>query len=224
MLRGLINSHPDLACDGEVFNPGAKAGRPRMSTSARIQRTLATQGSGAVAHMFHGWQGVQPHWTNPREYNDLFKLLPQDTKVIVLQRWNLLRRFVSHQLGDHHRKWQIRRHQAGWRRKAERIRNQRLVVDSAALRQDIDAIRQLQSTTGLAYTDSFVLTYESLCAAPLRYMRRIYEHLDVDPALCPAPTTNTVKVGIRSLSSQIENYTELKQEFTGTDLECYFDE
>jgi hypothetical protein len=228
MLRSLLNAHPDITCRGEVFNNG-KESLPKLPTAEKLDEVLGRGPlRGAVVHMYHGWAGQQPIWNDLKTHTELFKLIPSDTTVIVLQRWNLLRRLVSNWLATHHhRKWRINITMPGhkdWRKWVHDIGELRVTIPAADVRTDIDAIRMIQSTRGLAFRNAYTLTYEQLCKDKCGQMRKVYQHIGADPDRCPIPSATTPKVGLTPLSVQLLNYAELKQKFKGTDLECYFDE
>jgi hypothetical protein len=226
MMRGLLNSHPDVTCDVEIFNgdvPAGKTGRPLK----QVFEDMWSPGPlhGALAHMSIGWKGrPTPVMGERTVYPELFNEIPEGTKIIVLCRWNLLRRLVSQQLAyQKHGTWiSTDPSQAVRISKNEKMR---ITVNPEQLRRDVTAQRMMQSTVGLRFVNAYRLTYEQLCADTPGQMRQVFEHIGADPEECPEPSTPTIKMAkFATLHFQVENYEALKEEFAGTDLEVYFDE
>ena len=65
------------------------------------------------------------------------------------------------------------------------------------------------------------VTYEELAAEPYYYLKEVQEFLGVD--VCDLEIS-TVKKETRRLSEIIDNYDELRQHFSGTEWEDFFDE
>lgn len=225
MMRGLLNSHPDVTCKVEIFNGDILAGKTGR-TLEEVLEGLWADGplNGALAHMSIGWKGEMPVMQEKTCYPELFDEIPEGTKIIGLYRWNLLRRFVSQQLAyQKHGTWIST--DPGQPVRISKNEKMRITINPERFHHDVDVQRRMQSTVGLRFSNAYILTYEQLCADVPGQMRKIFEHIGADPEKCSEPSTPTVRMAeFATLHFQVKNYDELKKKFIGTDLEVYFDE
>ncbi len=225
MMRGLLNSHPDVTCQVEIFNGDILAGKTGR-TLQEVMEDLWADGplNGAPVHMSIGWKGKKPVLHERTRYPELFDEIPEGTKIIGLYRWNLLRRLVSQQMAyQKHGTWIGT--DPGQPVRLSKNEKMKITLDADKLRQDVDTQRMMQSTVGLRFPNLYILTYEQLCADIPGRMRQVFEHIGADPEKCPQPSTPTVQMAeFATLRFQVTNYDELKEKFAGTDLEVYFDE
>jgi len=216
-LRSLLNAHPAITCHDEVFDPS------RFKESGGVQARLNEywQGplTGMIAHACTGW----PKGRRTR-FADLFKQVPLDTKVVCIQRWNLLRRYASGRLA---RKsvWNVTRSKRDAQVLVTQARDARVMLDPARLRGDIHTARVILATRGCQFLNTYRVSYEQLCLHTEFHMRRIYEHLGADPDACENIEAETLPLHMgRSLRDMIINYESLKRRFADTDIACYFNE
>jgi len=243
LLRTLLESHPSLVCQTEVFNSDNPNLPYPLSTSVSEilgkwvypEFPARIQGAGFVLQAYHpgGLQAFPGIRENPA-WSDIWPKLQgmSDLKVIHLRRENGLRRHLSHVLARRTGTWHnwdpVRVHQVSHieapvvqeptqsARPCVRLDPERLQIDF----EEVDHLhRRVESLFGGgAY---FSLSYEQLIAAQEKQGARLLRFLGVAPGQLKAAVR---KLENRALDLSIENYQALKQHFAGTPWQHYFDE
>jgi hypothetical protein len=212
MLRTSLESHPQVVCMTEMFNPDY--------TEHRYDFTPDTPAADILAnHIFTPDAMTRPcvgfllHREGARFGNwpDLWSILERDTAlaVVSLRRRNLLRRYLSHQL--------ISRPHA-----AE--------TPPAPLRLDKDLLARdfrLQEAKIAEFDAAFrrhpllPVVYEDLSDRYAETMDRIQSFLNVAPMpVRPSTTKRTTP----PLAQAISNYLQLKRHFAGTKWHGFFED
>jgi len=243
LLRSLLESHPAIVCQSEVFNSDDPDLPYPLTTSSRevldrwVYREFEppVRCAGFVLQVYHplglkAFPGIRenPHWL---DVWDILEGMPE-LRVIHLRRGNHLRRHLSHvmarQSGDWHR-WEPDRLDDVTHLHRPEIPGvggaQRPVVrlDAGRLREDFEEVEQLHArVTGRFRHHAYLpLSYEFLCDQPELAAQRLTQFLGVDSLpLRPAVS----KLELRPLAECIENFSELKSEFSGTRWSGLFDE
>lgn len=194
-VRGLINSHPAVSCQGEWLNDSADdVWEPKHDVVALGVKT--------------------DHWDAGRLPIILPALIGWGFKFVILERANqfeVARSFAQVQQGGW---WRAREGQEPPKRK-----NVHLDVDGVWKQwRDADVWRERLKADIPA--DRVVwLRYEDVLADPQGALLPVWELLGVEPIL--APESPFLRLESRPLSETVCNYGELVKAFTGTDYEQY---
>jgi LPS sulfotransferase NodH len=243
LLRTLLESHPGIVCQTEVFN----SDNPNLPypLSASVDEILAqwvfrdlpanTECAGFVLQAYHpgglrAFPGIRenPNWA------EIWTRLQQmvDLRVIHLRRRNGLLRHLSHVLARQTGAWHdwdpARVHKVTHIEKpldrpspAETRPTVRL--DAARLEIDFREVDRLHQRVEHRFGSGhyFPIVYEELIADPEGRSAELLNFLGVAPLeLKPAVR----KIEKRPLVASIENFEELKREFSGTPWQSFFDE
>lgn len=243
MLRTMLESHPEIVCQSEVFNSDNPNLPYPLQTPTRevldrwVYRRLPAEVRcvGFVLQAYHPF-GLKafPGIRENSLWADIWPLLEgmPGLRVIHLQRENLLRRHLSHILArktgswhdwDRDRVWNVSHIEKPSLCILNQLSRPSVRLESDRLRLDFEDIEQLHRRVTLRFRDLayFPLRYEDLCADPDRVAAELLHFLGaaVTP-LCPA----VVKLEHRPPAVSIENYEELRQAFIGTRWQRFFDD
>lgn len=243
LLRTLLESHPGLVCQSEVFN----SDNPNLPypLSTPVNDILAKwvfpefpaqiRCAGFVLQAYHpggltAFPGIRenPSWS---EIWSSLKRMP-GLKVIHLRRENGLRRHLSHVLARRTGTWHnwdpiqvqaVSHLETPVLLKPGQAARPLVQLDANCLRTDFEEVDHLhQRVESLFGTGAyFSLTYEQLIAETQWQGEKLLRFLGVNP--------RHLKTAVRKLENRplylcIENYEALKQTFTGTRWERYFEE
>ncbi len=218
LVRTALQSHGDIVCFGEVFNPyshehGFPVVRPAVAEVLDHCRARLTP-TGFVAHAFVGLESSE---TGPgldeayrrrpevRAAQGLWPTIPPNTPVITLRRGNLLARYVSELIAHQRNRWLVR---VGEKLPAivrVAIHRERMLEDFARTEALVEiAWRRFPSALGIRYED--LVTDQGSA------FEEIQAHLGLSPrTLIPG----TVKVG-RPFEETVSNYSEVRAWLAGT--------
>jgi len=243
LLRSLLESHPAIVCQSEVFNSDDPDLPYPLSLSSReilegwVFREFEprVQCAGFVLQVYHplGLKAFPGIRENP-DWLDVWDMLEDDPelKIIHLIRKNLLRRHLSHvmarQSGAWHQ-WDEQRVQTVThlhppvKTKSKAVNRPMVSLDAARLKQDFEEVERLHGQVRRRYQNGayFTLSYESLCADTELLGAQLQEFLGVEKQPLHAAVK---KLEQRRLSECIANYRELKMEFSATRWAEFFDE
>ncbi|CAN5458111.1 hypothetical protein BH11PLA2_BH11PLA2_29000 [soil metagenome] len=218
LLETALQSHGDISCYGEVFNPysrshGYPVDRPTVADVIEHCRTQ-THETGFLAHAFVGLADEETGPGLDRAYRarpevrtarGLWRAIPPSTPVITLRRDNLLARYVSEQVARRHSVWCVR--------DGERLpAPERLAVDCNAMLIDFACTEALVEIAGRRFPNALVVRYEELVAEPAVTFDRVQAYLGV---VMRRLIPGTVKVG-RPLAETITNFNEVRTRLVGT--------
>lgn len=243
MLRTMLESHPQIVCQSEVFN----SDNPNLPyplstpTSEVLERWVyrpfpdAILCVGFVLQAYHpfGLKAFPGIRENPL-WADIWPLLENTPglRVIHLRRENLLRRHLSHILArktgswhqwDRDRALQVSHLERPPLVEPDRARRPPVRLEPDRLRLDFEEIEGLHRRVAHRFGDGayLALRYEDLCSDPNRVGRALLSFLKVAASsLCPA----VEKLEYRPLSASIENYEELRRAFSGTRWQRFFED
>jgi len=238
----MLESHPALVCQSEVFN----SDDPRlpypltMTTSDILDRWVygthsdQCEAAGFVLQIYHpgglkAFPGIRenPSWEN------IWELLEKmsDLRVIHLRRENGLARHLSHVLARRSGHW----HQWNPQRldkvthlhipdPPQEIGLERPVIslDADRLRQDFEEVDELHRAVQDKFSTGhyFPLSYEQLCREPEPLGESLLRFLNLSPAaLIPAVS----KLELLPLDQRISNFRELARAFKNTRWSEYFE-
>lgn len=212
MLSSLLDGHPQIRTEAEIFNPYSEGNRRHTGRPAEwVLRNRA---------WYDGPQrirGVPIHLS----HDDPWKVWPYlrslaGVRYLCLRRRNLLEQFVSHEQAMVHGRWQVWRDQ----RRPDVVQ---LVVDPRRLEHfatRMDACWDRFDREFAAH-ERMPVWYEDLCqnteAVSLEVQRFLGAHLV--SGLRPG----TIKVG-RPLAEVVSNYDQLRQYFGGSKYESLFEQ
>ncbi len=212
MLRTLLNQHPEIRTETELFNEHSQNCKHWRKKSARwVLDNVAWRGEsqktilGCLAHLGQGelW-GVWQHL-----------LTRDDVRYICMRRFNLLHQFVSLQQALVHQSWQTYRHDV-------RPAMRKLEIDP--LEAEHYFRRQLAHWAWFEamFAGRLQLTvwYEELCHDRDNASRRVQKFLGA--TVMGGLEPETVKIG-QSPRDIVSNYDQLRGYFAGTEYEKFFE-
>jgi LPS sulfotransferase NodH len=211
MLKSSLDSHPNIVCLTEMFNPDYIEEKYPYDDSMPAQKVLDefiycdyNPEIKAVGFCLHRIGARFGNWPN------LWQILAEmpDLYVISLSRENLLRRYLSVQLQ------QIRN--------LEEAELKPITFDPEKLMQDFQKQRKKIKDINefLSHHPIINVTYEQLCKSYPATMKKLQDFLGV-PAIDIQP--NTAKRNNPPITNFILNYQELKQSFSTTEWSYFFD-
>jgi LPS sulfotransferase NodH len=228
LLCTLLNSHPEVLCHHELFNPNG-------IFYALEYRDGSLDLGGMEAREREPFAFLQRVWEHPLGASCVgFKMtrgqdavvmqnLIEDTGVrkILLYRRNRLKTFISEQLARQTDRWEV-------------YAGDEPALDTPRLHVDVEAFRAHCDLNEAFYQDMadalqsggqrwLETAYEDLLAAPEH--ARLLEFLDVE-ATGVQLTQSSIKQSDRDLRSHIHNFQELERAFQGSEhlAELYDDE
>lgn len=242
LLRTMLESHPALVCQSEVFNSDDPELPYPLSTPTReiLDRWVYREFDGAIGaagfvlQIYHpfglrAFPGIRenPAWGNIWQ---ILQAMP-GLRVIHLRRDNDLRRHLSHVLARETGQWHdwkpgrvdtvthLHKPQA-----LERGGDTHAAVrlDARRLRTDFEEVEALHRAAERRFADGpyRALTYEALCEAPETLGAQLLDFLGLAPqALTPAVS----RLESRPLDQSIENFAELRAAFQGTPWARFFE-
>lgn len=210
MLRTLLNEHPNIRTETELFNETSKLCRKWRRKSAKwvleniAWRAGAQQIRGCMVHLCHGnaW-GLWQHLMSRH-----------DVRYLCLRRFNLLEQYLSFQQALVHQHWQTYRHE-------ERPPVQAMSLKPQEAEQYFQEMEAHWQFFAQAFSNEPQCTvwYEDMCRDIEAVSRQAQIFLGVTPISGYEP--DTVKVG-RPARELISNYDELREYFSGTPYSDFF--
>lgn len=210
MLRTLLNQHPNIRTETELFNETAKNCRKWRRKSAKwvldniAWREGPQQIRGCMTHLCHGnaW-GLWQHL-----------MTRTDVRYLCLRRFNLLEQYLSFQQALIHQRWQT-------------YRDQSLPPVQAMSFQPHEVEEYFEETeshwqffeSAFSSQPHCTVWYEDLCRDIDSVSRQAQKFLGAAQITGLEP--DTVKVG-RPARELISNYDELREYFSGTPYSAFF--
>ncbi|MDJ0576561.1 MAG: sulfotransferase [Xenococcaceae cyanobacterium MO_234.B1] len=212
MLKSSLDLHPNIICHDEVFNPDyGYASLRNMPEDEILQHFIFREykpSIKAVGFCLHrsdaGFRGNwQRLWNMLKGNSDLY--------VISLFRSNLLRRYLSF-------KRMIKSNVSSPDSKSIAIE-----LDKNELLKDFQKQRNKVEEFNQEFGEHRILqvTYEQLCQDYSATIQGVQQFLEI-PYVNLQPKTK--KLETRSLKESIKNYEILKQDFSGTEWESFFED
>jgi len=220
MLRTALQSHGALQCFGEVFNPDAHQhpfSKPTQPVEVIEHCQRQTRPTGFVAHAYTGLAadetgpGLGPGYRGRKDVNTaqgLWRMIPEDTRVITLRRENLLARYVSNLLANRRKVWNVR------------VGNpipqaMQIELNCRAMLANFAHTEALMQIARERFPNAHRVCYEELVGRPTETFAQIQNFLGVEQRTL---TPNTLKLG-RPLPQTILNLVEVRTVLHGTRYE-----
>lgn len=229
MLCTLLNSHPDILCHHELFNPDGIYYALDLRESSFTLGTLEERDRDPVAFLDRAWASDQGHacvgFKMTHRQNELvFRTVLEDPAVrkIVLKRKNRLRTFVSRLIAEQTGVWEAY-HPSDLPSAPPQV-----VVRLPDLHQSIAANEQyyqeLEEAMQASRQSFLTLTYEELSGnEQRREMLRFLGAIGDQPGDLSCLRVESVRQNSRDLRQMIANFAELRDLLRGTDLESELD-
>jgi LPS sulfotransferase NodH len=221
LLCTLLNSHPDILCHHEVFNPQGIFTALSHRDLPLDLGTIQQRDRDPLGFLDRVWQTGRDYacvgfkWT--RGQNELVLrhvLTAPDIKKIVLRRGNRIKTFISEKIAQQTQQWEV------YDRQELSQSRPRITVGADELRSHIDVNRRFYSDIHAALERSrqpFIeLLYESLLQ--LDEQQRCLEFLGVESATHRL-TAASIKQNSSDLRDSIANFAELAAMLQGSDLQ-----
>ena len=197
-LISLLNSHPDIKCDGELL----KKVSPKPDYSKLLNNIFNDPNNTRGFKLFH----YHPH--NVKNKRLLFKTIQADKsiKIIFLERTNLLRRKYSLLKANQTNVWKVK-HPSEQSHDKTKIR-----IDINDLIAMIDSVTNYENLYKQMYQEHEHITiqYEELDNNNRETCRKIFHFLDVHDHNANG---TTIKQNPGVLKDLIENYNEIETHF-----------
>jgi hypothetical protein len=212
LLNDLLNSHPQIYCEGEVFNTDTKLFLPSRYLEARsIQAQKPVYGCKMTTWQLRTKQKLK---NSQRFMSDLYR---GGWKIMYLKRQNILRQALSIMVLEHR---QALGHPKAFQHDPSQgpLKLNKLHVDPKDLIRRLEGReRELQEAQQLlSATPHLSLVYEEDLLTPENHQRtanRVFEYLDLSPTTVK---TRLAKIGKDKLADMIGNYDEVTAALMGT--------
>ncbi len=223
-LCTLLDSHPEILCHHEIFNPEGLHYALRLRDGSFDLGTVAERDHAPEAVLERIWQESRGHRAvgfklNRGQDARVFRRVLSDPWVrkILLRRRNRIRTFVSERIAERTRRWES---YVGGGAEAD-AGPLRLVVKAAALRDGVTRNERyyeaLEMELRASGSPHISLVYERLAdEEERRRMLRFLRVAELPQLLIGA----THKQNPYPLSETIANFAQLAQELRGSDLEA----
>jgi hypothetical protein len=210
MLRTLLNQHPNIRTESELFNEDAKPSRKWRKNSAQwVLENIAwcesaEQIRGCVAHLGQGhtW-GIWQHLPNLA-----------DVRYLCIRRQNWVEQYLSLREALVHRHWQAYRNEQPPPVRAMTFQPHEMERYFHQVQAHWDWFEQT-----FADRPQLTVWYEEMCIHTEAISRQTQQFLGADVMEGLQP--DTVKVG-RPAKELIENYEELSRYFSGSPYQRFF--
>lgn len=210
LLMQLLNSHPEILAFGEEFKYLKGSSCRQVWDKIYRKRPKKIQ-----------WVGFKLFYVHPSSGNDreVWELIQQDTEIVIihLTRKNILRSYVSKQIGLKTRKWTENvNHPHQIREEDKKVK-----LNAVKCLKNFESISTYIEDTEQRFKDHQIIpvVYEELDKDKQATMDRIFRELKV-PDL--KVSTCMKKQNPEKLEDLILNFPELKKEFAGTKWEYLF--
>ena len=220
LLCTLLNSHPEILCHHELFNPQGIFTAQGFQGPAIQQASLAARDEAPLEFLNLAWsldqgnRSVGFKWTRGQNERVLNHVLDtQEIQKIVLRRRNRVKTYVSDLIARKTNQWEV------YNPRELAFPRPQVAVDAKALRQHVEQNQQfysrLENTLKQTRQEYLELTYELLLTAGEQ--SRVLDFLH--PTRCRVPLTpSSVKQNPMDLRQSIANYDELLTQLSGCEL------
>lgn len=210
LLVSLLNSNPDVFCDGEILN------RKMRNPIRHLHRMARREKHPIYGFKLLSYQVMFTHTNIKDKHGFMENLHNEGFNLIYLRRDNILRYALSILYARFRMQWH---HEKG----SGEIKREKMRVDLAEITRLMeDSIRdekfEREVLEGLPHVE---IVYERDLEDNSRHadtVKRICEFLDINYT---EPETNLVKITTQELEGFIENADELRNHLQGTKFEKY---
>ncbi|WP_444897735.1 Stf0 family sulfotransferase [Microbulbifer sp. EKSA008] len=212
LLISLLNSHPQIEADGEIFSKLNGKNYKTVLSKAFPKQPLNIKAKGFKIFYYHPQDdhscGI---WEKLKSMNDLH--------VIHLKRENILRTLISRKVAGVQDVWAIKSDQAS----STPSKEVSVSFTEDELRAEFKRTRDWEENGENNFKNHPLLsiTYEELVNNRSGTFRKITEFLDVQHI---EPKTRLKKQNTKTLRESIKNYDELKSEFSKTEWAPFFED
>ena len=220
LLCTLLNSHPQILCHHEVFNPQGVFTALDYRGQGLAVESLRQRDHDPLGFLDRVWQTgtddtcVGFKWTRGQN-QDVLKSVLEDTgvKKLVLRRRNRIKTYVSERIAQETQQWEV------YSREELTMPRPRIHVDAVDLLQHIASNQHFYTEVSAAVKPSsqphLELEYETLFDR--RVQIRMFEFLAVCSPEIP-PIAASVKQNSNDLQDTIANFDELAECLPDSDL------
>lgn len=210
LLLSYLNVHPNILAEHELFQ------RPVKKPIAKVLRKLFRRYPKSIKAV--GFKIFYNHplgEDNPYLWNTLINM--RDLHVIHLKRRNILRTLLSLKLALQSEKW-VKYHSDS----NDSITNKTVSFDFDSLEAGFTQTRQWEIKGDEMFKDHPIITiyYEELVENPEETVSKVTDFLGLPPC---HTSTYLVRQNPEKTSDLIDNYEELKDRFSGSPWESFFD-
>ena len=211
LLISYLKSHPNIFAKGEIFRK--LNGRNYEDILAKVfaRQWYKTRAKGFKIFYYHPNDDQTPDL-----WDDLMNM--ENLHVIHLKRLNVLRTLVSRKIAESQDLWEISDSMV-----LDSQNNKRVCMTVQELSNGFQRTRTWERTGDEMFGKHPLLTvhYEDLVESPEANFREISDFLGVRYV---QPQTSLRKQNPEKLSDLLANYDELKDAFTGTEWQPFFEE
>jgi len=211
LLCTLLNSHPQILCHHEVFNPQGIFTALDYRGQGLTVESLRQRDDDPLRFLDRVWQTAADEtcvgfkWTRGQNEEVLKSVLKDDqVKKIVLRRRNRIKTYVSERIAQETKQWEV------YSRDELTMPRPRIHVDAGELLQHIASNQRFYAEVSAAIDESsqphLQLEYETLFDPKIQ--KRMFEFLAVGAPQTP-PVAASVKQNSNDLQDSIANFAEL---------------
>jgi len=202
MLVTALDSHSELRCNAEAFNPSAMCGSHRFETVQQVLENSWPDGSTGFA--IHSSIDREGHSLSMPEsvfgHSKFWSLVPNYTPTILVRRKNLLARYVSQLVAMSTGLW----NSTDSSKEGESFAS--VYVDIKEFEQDMRFVKDCWDNAAAHFRYSVVVDYEDMVTDFDVVSRRVQQFLGVSyEPIQPA----TVKLAV-SMEETVENYVQVR--------------
>jgi LPS sulfotransferase NodH len=221
LLCTLLNSHPEILCHHEVFNPqGIFVALTHRNGGIQLG-TRTERDRDPLAFLDRVWLTGRDYrcvgfkWTRGQN-KTVFESVLEDSgiKKIVLRRGNRIKTYISEQIAEQTRQWEA------YSQQELHLSRPSVTVDNVKLLEHISLNRQFYTDIGESlrrtHQPHIDVLYESLFSP--QEQQRLLEFLGVN-IVDQRLTAASVKQNSTDLRDSIANFSELSATLVGSDLE-----
>lgn len=212
MLIQMLNSHPNIAADYEIFAKLYGKSAQSILNKAFARQPFYIKAKGFKIFYYHPQDDSGAIWDIIQSMDDLY--------VIHLKRRNILRTLVSSRIAYSTGVYGIRTHkeETNYRKKVNPI-----IYPFDRLRHDFIQTKEWERYGEDKFNDHPMLSiyYEDMVNDRNATFNTITDFLGLSRK---EPRTDFKKQGTKRLHEMLENYDQLKRSFIGTEWEVFFDE
>jgi LPS sulfotransferase NodH len=223
MLCTILNSHPEILCHHEIFNPHVVGLARHLQNSSFTIGTLEEREDDPLEFLGRVWRASLGHpcvgfklcW---RQNETIFRAVLEDSRIrkIVLRRRNRVKAFVSLLLARKTGQWVV------YEPTDLLHSDTRVRVEISELQETIafneEYYREIEETLTASRQSFLKISYEELFSQ--EHQQRLLNFLQVSAHPKAVLREGTIKLNSRQVQNLITNFDELRLALRGSDLEA----
>ena len=212
LLMGLLNSHPEIIAEGEIFK------RLRNINSIELWNDVFRSRPKKIR-----WVGFKLFYDHPWNSDDrtVWNLIEEDKDIVIIHlvRENILRSYISKQIGLKTKKWTENKKKPN----TLTVDQKRVKINIEDCIANLSQIDQKERETREKYKNHKLIpvSYEELSNDKSKVMRCIFNELEVKNKIL---STSMLKQNPEKLRDLIVNYEELYSALEDTRWISFLDE